>query len=115
MDFAWFMMLLMNPFVLIVGILLGVTWTLCGASSAYRWTRRRALRRNWQQNKPRHFSPLLTPRWDEYDPDESHVDSRCVCHNRKVNPGETVLLWPEAGQLGLIHISVYCTAVKETV
>lgn len=115
MTFAWFMMLLMNPFLLVAGVLLGITWTLCSASTLYRVVRRRRLHREWKQDKPRHLSPTLVPRWDDYDPDEPNVDSKCTCHGRKIPEGEFVMLWPETGALGLFHLSVYCTSVKEAV
>lgn len=115
MFFAWFMASLMNPLLLITGILLGATWALTGAASLYRYGRRRRLRRDYRSDRPRCIQATLEPRWAEFDPDEEHVDSRCVCHNRRIPEGETVLLWPETGSLGLIHIAVYCMKVKEPV
>ena len=115
MTFAWFMMLLMNPFLLVAGVLLGVTWTWCSASTLYRAARRRKLHKEWKQDKPRYLSPVLAPRWDDYNPDEPNVDSRCTCHRRRLIPGETVLFWPETGAMRLFHVSVYCTTVKEDV
>lgn len=115
MIFAWFMLACMNPLILILGILLGGTWALTGARFFYQAVSRRRLRKEWRRDEPRHINPFLTPRWDEYDRDEPAVDSRCVCHNRKIPEGEMVLLWPETGSLGLLHVSVYCMAVKEPV
>jgi len=115
MEFAWFMALFMNPLLLIVGVLLGATWVVCGGSWVYRVLRRRSLHREFKAKKPRHMSAVLEPRWDEYDPYEPHVDTKCVCHKEKVKEGALVLLWPEAGSLGLIHISVYCQSVRESV
>lgn len=115
MDFAWFMILFMNPLLLVVGVLLGATWSLCGAQWVYRTVRRRSLRKEFAAKKPRHLSAVLEPRWDAYDPEEAHVDTKCICHGRRLKEGDMVLLWPEAGALGLINISVYCPSVKEFV
>lgn len=83
--------------------------------SLYRAQRRRELRRMWRLDEPRPVPTEILPIWTAYDPDNETVDRRCICHQRRIYPGEWVLLWPEVGPGGILHTSVYCEAVKESV
>jgi hypothetical protein len=81
----------------------------------YRAKRRRELRRMWRMDRPRSMAMGIMPSWSDYDPADETVDRRCVCHNRRIYEGERVLLWPEIGPMGIVHTSVYCESVKESV
>lgn len=114
MYLVWFMTLLMNPLLLICGVLLGISGTLWAGPLLYRLNRRRKLRRNWMADSPRTVRATLDARFDSFDPDEPGVDHRCVCHNRRIEEGEHVLLWPETSEVGLTYIAVYClSGIKE--
>lgn len=104
---------LMNFDLLLIGVLVGSLGTLAGTPASYRLYRRWILRRRWRQNLPRYATESLAPRWQEYDPELAGVGKRCICHRRRIPPGERVLLWPETGPLGMLHVAVYCETVKE--
>jgi hypothetical protein len=98
-----------------LGVTAGIGIAFIGVPTAYKVKRRKELRKQWQQDEPREISAQLLPHWGEYDPEAEEVDSRCVCHWRRIVPGERVLLWPEVGGFGLVHTSVYCENVRERV
>lgn len=108
----WGVMVLCTVLGLSCGVVMSLGWNL---PAVWRLKRRRELRRDWRDNVPRPLPVGLGPRWDEYDPDDESVSRRCVCHARKVHPGERVLLWPEVGPMGILHTAVYCESVKESV
>jgi hypothetical protein len=106
---------IMNPVLLVlVGVLIGVVGVSL-APWAYRLHRRRVLHRRWRDDRPQRIVESLTPQWEDYDPDLIGVDRRCVCHRRSLHPGERVLLWPETGPLGVLHVAAYCETVKERI
>lgn len=117
MDDIVFILTLMTWFfnftLLIVGGALGVVGGLTVGPAIYRSYRRYTLRRQWRQDTPLRAEPALSPLWVEYDPELTGVGHRCICHRRPVNPGELVLLWPETGPGGILHIAVYCESTKE--
>lgn len=94
------------------GVLIGLLAAL-GIAGGWRTYRRRVLRRNWRLDRPRHVWEGLVPEWRDYDPEIPEIAKRCVCHNRVIHPGERVLVWPEAGPAGLLHMAVYCETVKD--
>jgi hypothetical protein len=109
--FNWWYLLLG----LAVGIPAGAAAALLVVPGAYRAKRRHSLRVAWIMDEPREMPQYHLPHWDEYDPDDESVDSRCICHSRRVLPGQRVLLWPEVGPFGIMVTSVYCESVKEQV
>lgn len=111
--FFTFMSWFINMTLFLLGMAIGIAGTLCGGPVTYRVYRRKALRRAWLKDEPRQIVESLTPQWEEYDPDLAGVGKRCICHNRQIHPGETVLLWPETGPLGVLHVAVYCETSKE--
>lgn len=111
--FLTFMTWLFNFTLFLLGLLIGVTGTLILGPVVYRRHRRWVLRRDWRQNRPHRVVESLTPQWQEYDPDLAGVGKRCICHDRRIHPGETVLLWPETGPMGVLHVAVYCETSKE--
>lgn len=115
MDFIIFFLTIMswlvNITLFILGILVGTGATLL-AAPGYRVYRRWTLRRQWRQDRPSRVVESLTPQWEEYDPELAGVGKRCICHARQLHPGERVLLWPETGPLGVLHVAVYCETVK---
>lgn len=99
----------------ITSFLLGIVVGLLAAGAVaggWRTYRRMVLRRNWRQDRPREAWQGLPPEWQDYDPEIPEISKRCVCHGRVMYPGERVLIWPEAGPAGLLHMAVYCEAVK---
>lgn len=111
--FFTFMAWLFNFTLFLLGLAIGVTATLTLGPVTYRAYRRRALRRAWRLDAPRPVVESLTPQWEEYDPDLAGVGKRCICHSRQIHPGERVLLWPETGPMGVLHVAVYCETSKE--
>ncbi len=99
--------------VFILGALVGMSVILLLGPGTYRAYRRRALRRDWRLDRPQRVVESLTPQWEDYDPGLIGVGKRCICHGRQLHPGEHVLLWPETGPLGVLHVAVYCETVKE--
>lgn len=116
-GFVEFVVWIINMWSLTLGLIIGVGSGVIVAVGVmpmvYRVRRRRKLRQEWKRDIPLAATPLLAPCWAEFDPDEETVDSRCVCHGRKIGEGERVLLRPEIGPFGLLHTSVYCDKVKE--
>lgn len=104
---------IVSSMLFVLGLLAGSAGALILGPGAYRFSRRRALRRDWRRDRPQRVVESLTPQWDDYDPDLVGVGRRCICHSRQLHPGEHVLLWPETGPLGILHIAVYCETVKE--
>lgn len=98
---------------LLIGMSAGVLLTLLLTPVAFRLQRRRALRRDWKANRPGQVEEGLYPEWQEYDPEIPGIARKCVCHSRKIHPGEHVLTWPETGPMALLHVAVYCESVKE--
>jgi hypothetical protein len=111
--FLTFMTWFLNFSLFFVGAFLGALGTLLIGPSTYRQYRRWILRREWRQDRPQHVVESLTPQWEAYDPDLAGVGRRCICHRRQVHLGERVLLWPETGPMGILHVAVYCETVKE--
>lgn len=99
--------------ILLLGFFLGASAALVWGPGGYRVYRRRALRRQWLQDRPQRVVESLTPQWEEYNPDLTGVGRRCICHGRQLHPGERVLLWPETGPMGILHVAVYCETSKE--
>lgn len=95
-----------------VGIALGVA-VMVAIPAVWRAWRRRDLRQRWKSDQPGHVEQGLYPEWQDYDPDMPGIASRCVCHRRRVHPGEHVMTWPETGPLNMLHVAVYCESVKE--
>lgn len=118
-GFVEFMVWIINMWSLTLGVIAGVGASLIVAvgiaPGVYRAWRRKKLRQEWKRDVPMASNPLLMPVWVDYDPDELTVDHRCVCHNRLIGEGEHVLLRPEIGPFGMLHTSVYCQNVKESV
>lgn len=106
---SWFF----NVTLVLVGITAGVLVTLSMGPGIYRTSRRRTLRRDWRMDRPQRVMESLTPQWERYDPELTGVGKRCICHQRAIHPGERVLLWPETGPMGILHVAVYCETVKE--
>lgn len=104
-----------NISLFLAGILIGGLGTLSMAPATYRLYRRWSLRRDWRRDRPRRVMESLTPQWEPYDPGLTGVGRRCICHRRQIHPGERVLLWPETGPMGILHVAVYCPTVKEHV
>lgn len=111
--FLTFMIWLFNGTFFLIGLAIGVAGTATLGPAVYRSYRRRALRRAWRLDTPRRVVESLTPQWEKYDPDLAGVGKRCICHNRQIHPGERVLLWPETGPMGVLHVAVYCETSKE--
>lgn len=105
----------MNPILFVLGIMIGVLGAFAVTPWSYRLYRRWILHRRWRQDRPQRIVESLTPQWEDYDPDLCGVDRRCVCHRRYLHPGERVLLWPETGPLGILHVAAYCETVKERI
>lgn len=97
----------------VAGILLGVLVTLVATPQIFRIQRRFVLRRKWKADKPREIAEGLFPEWQDYDPEIPGIAKKCVCHSRRIHPGERVLTWPETGPMNLLHVAVYCESVKE--
>lgn len=97
----------------IVGTGAGVVVAVVAVPMVYRMWRRKKLHKEWKADAPMKSVPFLSPSWVEYDPDEMTVDSRCVCHGRRIGEGERVLLRPEIGPFGVLQTSVYCQSIKE--
>jgi len=93
------------------GVLTGLMAALVVAGG-WRLYRRQVLRHNWRKDRPRRAWEGLVPEWRDYDPEIPEISKRCICHGRVIHPGERVLIWPEAGPAGLLHIAVYCETVK---
>jgi hypothetical protein len=106
---SWFI----NFDLLVIGVVVGSVGTLFLGPTAYRIHRRYTLRRDWLQDRPRRIVESLTPQWEGYDPKLAGVGKRCICHGRQIHPGERVLLWPETGPMGILHVAVYCETSKE--
>jgi hypothetical protein len=100
---SWFLM----------GSVFGVGMTLLLVAPVFRFQRRFVLRRKWKADKPRRVVDGLFPEWQEYDPDMPGIAKKCVCHGRRIHPGEKVLTWPEVGPMDVLHIAVYCESAKE--
>jgi|SRR5882757_10370326 len=111
--FLTFMTWFLNFSLLLIGGFIGVAGTLVLGPGGYRRYRRWALRRDWHQDRPHRVVESLTPQWAEYDPELAGVGRRCICHDRQIHPGEHVLLWPETGLMGILHVAVYCETSKE--
>lgn len=111
-NFFDFLELIVNVLSLIAGFLLGAFLT-ASVPTLYRAYRRAVLRRNWKTDKPGAVREGLFPEWQDYEPEIPGIAKRCVCHNRKIHPGERVLTWPETGPGNLLHVAVYCESVKE--
>jgi hypothetical protein len=112
-DFLTFLFWLLKTTFFILGFGLGATLALLLTPVAFRRHRRAVLRRKWKADKPREVTEGLFPEWQDYDPDMPGIAKRCVCHGRKIHPGERVLTWPETGPMNLLHVAVYCETVKE--
>lgn len=112
-DFIDFMAWFIQASFFAMGFLFGILATLLATPVAFRVHRRAVLRRKWKADKPRQITEGLFPEWQDYDPDMPGVAKRCVCHGRKIHPGERVLTWPETGPMNLLHVAVYCESVKE--
>ena len=97
----------------ITGVLSGMIITLVVIPLAFRIHRRTVLRRKWKADKPREVTEGLFPEWQNYEPEMPGIARRCICHNRKIHPGERVLTWLETGPMDLLHVAVYCESVKE--
>lgn len=111
--FLTFMTWFFNFTLLVVGLFIGSLGTLLLGPSTYRTYRRRVLRRDWREDRPHRVVDSLTPYWEEYDPALAGVGKHCICHRRQMHPGERVLLWPETGPMGILHVAVYCEISKE--
>lgn len=111
--FLTFMTWFLNFTLFVVGGLVGVLGSFVLGPGTYRAYRRRTLRRHWRQNRPQRVVESLSPQWERYDPALAGVGKRCICHGRQIHPGERVLLWPETGPMGILHIAVYCETSKE--
>jgi hypothetical protein len=96
----------------VAGLLVGISVALA-VPMAFRFQRRIVLRRKWKADKPRTITDGLFPEWQAYDPDIPGIAKKCVCHGRRIHPGEKVLTWPETGPMNLLHVAVYCESVKE--
>jgi hypothetical protein len=118
-GFMEFAMIFFNWWTLIMGIVIGlaggVLGALLGLPVIYQVNRRRALRKQWRLDRPRQMKTYLAPQWGEYSQDTENIDRRCVCHNRVLGEGETVLLWPEMGPFGILYTAVYCENVRDRV
>lgn len=112
--FLTFMGWIMNILLLVLGLVAGAMITLTATPFSYRTYRRWILRRQWLKDEP-HDVESLAPQWDEYDPDLDGIGKNCICHQRQLHPGERVLMWPETGPLGILHIAVYCETSKERI
>lgn len=112
--FFTFMSWLFNTTLFLAGILIGSLTVLFLSPALYRRYRRWNLRRQYRQDRPHRVESLM-PQWEDYDPDLSGVGKRCICHDRVLHPGERVLLWPETGPMGILHIAVYCETFREHV
>jgi hypothetical protein len=107
--FAWFF----PATVAVVGFILGVLAALVVVPATFRFHRRNVLRRKWKADQPREITEGLFPEWQQYDPEMPGISHRCICHGRRIHPGERVLTWPETGPMNLLHVAVYCESVKE--
>lgn len=110
-----FLIWFFNFTLFVMGGAVGAVGAVILSPSAYRTYRRYTLRRQWQQDQPRRIIESLTPQWEEYDPELAGVGKKCICHARQLHPGERVLLWPETGPMGILHVAVYCETSKERV
>lgn len=110
--FLTFMSWFFNLTLFMAGLLIGGLGAITLGPGAYRTYRRRSLRRDWREDRPHRVVESLTPQWEGYDPDLAGVGRRCICHQRVLHPGETVLLWPETGPMGILHVAVYCETSK---
>jgi hypothetical protein len=97
------------------GMLIGITGTVTLSPVLYRLNRRYVLRRRWRRDAPMEYTEPLVPEWRPYEPDAVGVDKRCVCHNRRIHPGERVLMWPETGPMDVLHVAVYCENSQERI
>jgi hypothetical protein len=113
--FLTFLTWFFNFTLFVIGGAIGAVGAVTLSPSTYRVYRRYILRRQWQQDRPRRIVESLTPQWEEYDPELAGVGKRCICHQRVLHPGERVLLWPETGPMGILHVAVYCETSKERV
>lgn len=117
-GFVEFVVWVINVWSLTLGLMIGVAVVLaavCSGPAVYRAWHRRKLRQEWRRDVPMVTTPFLSPSWVEFDPDVETVDRKCVCHGRRIGEGEQVLLRPEIGPFGVLHTSVYCQSIKETV
>jgi hypothetical protein len=111
--FLTFMTWLFNVTLFLLGLGIGTLGAITLGPGVYRTYRRWSLRRDWREDRPNRVVESLTPQWEGYDPDLAGVGKRCICHNRQIHPGEHVLLWPETGPMGVLHVAVYCENIKE--
>jgi len=111
-NFFDFLELIVNALSLVAGILIGA-FTTGSVPLVYRLYRRAVLRRNWKADKPNHVREGLFPEWQDYEPEIPGIARRCVCHGRKLNPGERVLTWPETGPMDILHVAVYCESERD--
>jgi hypothetical protein len=107
-----FITLLFQTALFVAGLMVGVLATLA-VRPFFRLQRQIVLRRKWKNDEPRTVTTGLFPEWQDDDPDMPGIAKRCVCHGRKIYPGERVLTWPETGPMNLLHVAVYCESVKE--
>lgn len=112
-DFINFIAWFFQAIFFVTGFLFGILLTLVATPVAFRIHRRTVLRRKWRADKPREVTEGLFPEWQDYDPDMPGIAKKCICHRRKIHPGERVLTWPETGPMNLLHVAVYCESVKE--
>lgn len=112
-EYAEFLAWFLQGSIIVAAFFVGVITTLIALPVAFRTHRRAVLRRKWKADKPREITEGLFPEWQNYDPDMPGIAKRCVCHQRKLYPGERVLTWPETGPMHLLHVAVYCESVKE--
>lgn len=112
-DFLEFMVWLIQWTFFGFGVLTGILLVTCLGPFLYRSHRRRVLRRRWKADKPMEYTEPLAPEWQPYVPEAVGVDKRCVCHNRRIHPGERVLMWPETGPMDVLHVAVYCENSRE--
>lgn len=112
MEFLDFLTWIFRVTSFIFGVLCGAVLAL-GGLAGWRICHRAALRRRWRQDRPMRAYDALEPQWRDYDPDIPYVTRRCICHKRLLYPGERVLIWPEVGPGGLLHVAVYCETYEE--
>lgn len=112
-DFLVFFWWFLRASFFLWGMFCGAVVTLILAPVLYRWFNRRMMRRHWRRDAPLKPVDGLYPEWQPYDPAIPGIDRRCVCHGRKIPPGERVLMWPSTGPLDVLHMAVYCESAKE--
>lgn len=106
----WVVRMLLISFGMVLGLILA--WVVIPL--AFRLVCRMRLRRKWRADEPLRGRDGEHPEWRSYDPDLPSISRRCVCHGRRLHPGEQVLTWQESGPFGLRYIPAYCERIKES-